>query len=417
MNIKFVTFGCKVNAGEDQYYLSQLIEQGFREADNMEDAHIAVINTCAVTEHAAKKSAAYISKLRKEYPYLKIVVTGCLTEEKGLDLKNYGADIVVTNGSKSQIVNHILNFTDGSIKAGSGGFAGGALKSHTQSKTRAFFKIQDGCDAFCTYCIIPKLRGMPKSMPKEDVIDGFKSLLDLGYKEIVLVGIHIGLYGKDLNMSITDILEELIKIEGDFRIRLTSIEINEITPRLLNLIKENNKICPHLHIPLQSGSDKILSLMGRKYTKDDYINTIKNARSIINNVTVGSDIIAGFPYESEEDFNDTLHTLSLAGTEFFHAFAYSERKGTIAENMDNQIPQKIKEARSAKLREMGHKSLMKLYESSIGKTYTVLSEKGNKGHSENYMLIHYNKNILPNNFIKVKVTNIKDNKLYGEVTS
>ena len=415
MNIYFVTFGCKVNAGEDQYYLSQLIEQGFKEAASIHDADIVVINTCAVTETAAKKSAHYIEKLRKENKDLKIIVTGCLTEEKGAALKEYGADIIVTNGSKSELVNHIINLTDGYIKASNGSFAGGAYLSHTKTKTRAFFKIQDGCDACCTYCIIPELRGKPKSMPKDEVISGFKKLLSLGYKEIVLVGIHIGLYGKDLGLNITDILEELVKIEGDFRIRLTSIEINEIDDRLLNLIKNNKKICPHLHIPLQSGCDKILSLMGRKYKKDDYINIIAKARKLIPNVTIGSDIIAGFPEETDDDFNETLKTLKSAGTEFYHAFPYSERKGTVAENMENKVDIKIREERAAKLREQGHISLMNLYKNSIGKTYTVLSEKGNKGHTENYMLVHYNKNIEPNLFIKVLITDIKDGKLYGQV--
>ena len=326
MNIYFITFGCKVNAGENQYYLSQLIEQGFTEALSIQDADIAVINTCAVTETAAKKSARYIEKLKKEHKDLKIIVTGCLTEEKGAALKEYGADIIVTNGSKSELVNHIINLTDGYVKAARGSFAGGALLSHTSSKTRAFFKIQDGCDACCTYCIIPELRGSPKSMPKDEVISGFKKLLSLGYKEIVLVGIHIGLYGKDLGLNITDILEELVKIEGDFRIRLTSIEINEIDDKLLYLIKDNRKICPHLHIPLQSGCDKILSLMGRKYKKDDYIKIIKKSKDIIPNVTIGSDIIAGFPEELDDDFNDTLITLKTTGTEFYNAFPYSERK-------------------------------------------------------------------------------------------
>lgn len=415
MNIKFITFGCKVNTGEEQYYLSQLIEQGYRESDSIENANIVVINTCAVTEHAAKKSASYITKLRKEYPELKIVVTGCLTEEKGVDLKSNGADIVVTNGSKSDIINHILNLTDGSIKAGFGNFSGGALKTHTQSKTRAFFKIQDGCDAFCTYCIIPQLRGMPKSMPFNEVIDGFKLLLQAGYKEIVLVGIHIGLYGKDNGYTICDILEELVKLEGDFRIRLTSIEINEIDDRLLHLIKNNNKICPHLHIPLQSGSNKILSLMGRKYKKEQYISLIKKAREIIPNVTIGSDIIAGFPNEEESDFLESMDTLKQAETEFYHTFPYSERSGTVAEKMDNKVNVKIREERAAALREQGKKSLYSLYEKSVGKIFTVLSEKGMKGHTENYMLVYYNKDIAPNNFITVKITGIKDNKLYGEV--
>ena len=415
MNIYFVTFGCKVNAGEDQYYLSQLIEQGFKEASSIHDADIVIINTCAVTETAAKKSAHYIEKLRKENKDLKIIVTGCLTEEKGAALKEYGADIIVTNGSKSELVNHIINLTDGYIKASNGSFAGGAYLSHTKTKTRAFFKIQDGCDACCTYCIIPELRGKPKSMPKDEVISGFKKLLSLGYKEIVLVGIHIGLYGKDLGLNITDILEELVKIEGDFRIRLTSIEINEIDDRLLNLIKNNKKICPHLHIPLQSGCDKILSLMGRKYKKDDYIKLIEKARSIIPNVTIGSDIIAGFPEETDDDFNETLKTLKSAGTEFYHAFPYSERKGTVAENMENKVDIKIREERAAKLREQGHISLMNLYKNSIGKTYTVLSEKGNKGHTENYMLVHYNKNTEPNQFVKVVLTEINNGKLFGKL--
>lgn len=415
MNIYFVTFGCKVNAGEDQYYLSQLIEQGFKEASSIHDADIVVINTCAVTETAAKKSAHYIEKLRKDNKDLKIIVTGCLTEEKGASLKEYGADIIVTNGSKSELVNHIINLTDGYITASKGSFAGGALLSHTNTKTRAFFKIQDGCDACCTYCIIPELRGKPKSMPKDEVISGFKQLLSLGYKEIVLVGIHIGLYGRDLGLNITDILEELVKIEGDFRIRLTSIEINEIDDRLLNLIKNNKKICPHLHIPLQSGSDKILSLMGRKYKKDDYINIIAKARKLIPNVTIGSDIIAGFPGETDDDFNETLKTLQSAGTEFYHAFPYSERKGTVAENMENKVDVKIREERAAKLREQGHISLMNLYKNSIGKTYKVLSEKGNKGHTENYMLVHYDKNTEPNKFINVKITEIKNGKLLGKV--
>lgn len=415
MNIYFVTFGCKVNTGEDQYYLSQLIEYGFQEAVNIDEADIVVINTCAVTETAAKKSSHYIEKLRKENADIKIIVTGCLTEEKGVLLKDYGADIIVTNGSKSELVNHILNLTDGYIKVSNGNFAGGAVLSHTNKKTRAFFKIQDGCDAYCTYCIIPSLRGKPKSMAKDDVISGFKSLLALGYKEIVLVGIHIGLYGKDLGINLIDILEELVKIDGDFRIRLTSIEINEIDDRLLNLIKDNNKICPHLHIPLQSGCNKILSLMGRKYTKDDYITVVKKARKIIPNVTIGSDIIAGFPNETDDDFNETLNTLQIAETEFYHAFPYSERKGTVAENMENKVDNKIREERASILRKQGLQAITRLYNSIIGNTYKVLSEQGNKGHTENYILIHYDKDIEPNNFINVLVTEIKNGKVYGKV--
>lgn len=415
MNIIFITFGCKVNSSEDQLTLSQLIEHGYSETTSMDEADIAVVNTCAVTENAAKKSLTYVTKLKKDYPDIKIIVTGCLTEDIGLSFKDYGADVVVTNGSKYNLAEHILNMTDGVEKAGTGLFYGGALKNKTATKTRAFFKIQDGCDAFCTYCIIPKLRGMPKSMPVQDVIKGFKDLLNIGYKEIVLVGIHIGLYGKDFNYSISELLKELVKIEGDFRIRLTSIEINEINDDLINLMAENSKICSHLHIPLQSGSDKILKLMGRNYTKQNYIDTIAYARSKINNLTIGSDIISGFPSETEEDFKETYNTLVTAKTEFYHSFPYSERKGTPASEMDNKVPVDIREQRASILRKHNNEVLNDLYKSSIGKTYTVLTEKGMKGHTDNYMLIHFDKDIKPNNFIQVTATHIENNKLYGKV--
>ncbi len=415
MNIYFITFGCKVNTSEEQYYLSKLIDYGFKKANSLDEASIVVINTCAVTENAAKKSSYEIEKIRKKYANIKIVVTGCLTEEKGAILKNYGADVIVTNGSKSDIVSHIINTTDGFINAENSKFSGGAFTKNIACKTRAFFKIQDGCDAYCSYCIIPTLRGKPKSMPEDKVIEGFKSLLKLGYKEIVLVGIHIGLYGKEINTNITNILEKLVQIDGDFRIRLTSIEINEISDKLLYLMRDNKKICPHLHIPLQSGCNKILSLMNRKYKKDDYLSIIEKARNIIDNVTIGSDIIAGFPSETDTDFKETLDTLLRATTEFYHAFPYSDRKNTPAFNMKNQINMKIREERAKILREQGKVALNNLYQKSIGKIYRVLSEKGNKGHAENYILIHYNKNIEPNNFINVKVTEIKDNKLYGKV--
>lgn len=415
MNIIFITFGCKVNSSEDQLTLSQLIEHGYSETTSMDEADIAVVNTCAVTENAAKKSLTYVTKLKKDYPDIKIIVTGCLTEDIGLSFKDYGADVVVTNGSKYNLAEHILNMTDGVEKAGTGLFYGGALKNKTATKTRAFFKIQDGCDAFCTYCIIPKLRGMPKSMPVQDVIKGFKDLLNIGYKEIVLVGIHIGLYGKDFNYSISELLKELVKIEGDFRIRLTSIEINEINDDLINLMAENSKICSHLHIPLQSGSDKILKLMGRNYTKQNYIDTIAYARSKINNLTIGSDIISGFPSETEEDFKETYNTLVTAKTEFYHSFPYSERKGTPASEMDNKVPVDIREQRASILRKHNNDVLNDLYKSSIGKTYTVLTEKGMKGHTDNYMLIHFDKDIKPNNFIQVTATHIENNKLYGKV--
>lgn len=415
MKVFFSSFGCKVNSSENRYFLSVLKEKGFVEAENVDDTDIIVINTCAVTQIAAKKSKNHISKMRERNRSAKIIVTGCLAEEYGIVLKETGADIVVSNGSKSSLTEHILNLSDGFTAASEGAFSGGAVINASEGKTRAFFKIQDGCDAMCSYCIIPFLRGEPKSMPIEDAERNFRSLLSLGYKEIVLVGIHIGLYGRELGYNIYSLLKRLAEMEGDFRIRLTSIEVNEIDDSLLSLIAENDKICRHLHIPLQSGSDRILSLMNRRYKRRDYMDTVLKARSAIPDITIGSDIIAGFPDESENDFKDTLDCLAEAGTDFFHAFPYSERPGTPASSMENKVPLKERHNRSEIIREQGRLAQLNLYERLIGKKMRVLTEKGSKGHADNYVLIHFDKKIAANKFIDVRAEYVKDGKLYGNI--
>lgn len=414
MKISFITFGCKVNTSENELLSGELTALGFCVSVPAE-ADVIVINTCAVTEVAAKKCASYISSLRKKRPDVRIIVTGCLTGVQGTDLKALGADAVITNGSKSSLKEHIISLTDGLIPVKNAQFYGGEALNST-SKTRAFFKIQDGCDAFCSYCIIPSLRGSPRSKPYEEAVADFRALIHKGFKEIVLVGIHIGMYGRGTPYNLSDLLEAVTEIPGDFRVRLSSIETNEITDKLISLMAERSeKICPHLHIPLQSGSDKILKSMGRRYLSADYIKAALNAKNRIKGLTIGSDVIVGFPGETESDFNGTIKTLKAAGATFIHVFPYSKRGGTKAAAMQDHLPDTEKEERASELRSIWADVLLTSMHEMKGKVCRVLSERGNKGRSANYMPVVFSGDVLPNNFINVLITGEKNGFLTGEI--
>lgn len=403
-----MTYGCKVNIAEEELSSEELSLIGYERVPSVELADIALINTCAVTEGAAKKSYRTVEKLRIDNPSLKIAVTGCLATDSDADLKAAGADIVITNGSKADILKHLISYTDGLLPIGGGVFSGG-IKHSVDGKTRGFFKIQDGCDAFCSYCIIPRLRGTPRSMPIDDAVDAFRRSVSAGLKEIILVGIHIGLYGKGSGYGIIDLLRRLINIHGDYRIRLTSIEVTELTAELLELIASSGgKICPHLHIPLQSGSDRVLKSMGRHYTADDYIVAARLAKSIIPNLTIGADIIVGFPGETEAEFSETLETVNSAGVDFIHQFQYSDRRGTAASMMTDKVAASIKKARALKLAELASSRKEQLLKDSVGKSYKVLIERGGKGHSENYILVRPESPAPINTFQDVLI------KSYGE---
>ncbi len=417
------SFGCKVNIAEEELILSKLLSNGFTQTNNQSLAEIMIINSCAVTETAAKKVEDYIKKSKEQLPHLKIVMTGCLANDKILKSKD-NIDLIIDNFSKELIVEYITTYfgcnstenidqllDDKAIFTG-------VVKSADSKRTRNYFKIQDGCDAKCSYCIIPTLRGKSKSLDINTSIESFTNAIKSGYKEIVLVGIHIGLYGKEHGYNFTELVKRLIKVKGDFRIRFSSLEVNEIDDELINIMSDNqNKISSHLHIPLQSGSDNILKLMNRYYLKDEYINTALKAKEKIANLTIGSDVIVGFPSETDDDFNDTVKTLSTATTDFFHIFQYSDRVGTVASNMDNKIDPTLKKSRMKILQELASKKYQELVDKSIGKTFRVLTEKGDKGHTDNYLNIHLNNtlNIEPNKFHNVVITELEDNKLYGDI--
>lgn len=405
MKVYFYTQGCKVNQVETENLKLDAESKNISVVNTLEDSDIVIINSCAVTDNAVKKLKIFIKKTKLNFPHKKIAITGCgadMLKEKAKEL----ADIVITNSGKTNIFDYILkgedNFEDIQFVEHFEEFNENLVKD----KTRGYLKIQDGCDAYCSYCIIPSLRGKPRSRKVESVIAAFKNFIENGYKEVVLVGIHIGKYGKDINTSLKHLLNELVKIDGYFRIRLSSLEVNEIDDELINLILSNKKFSPHFHIPLQSGSDKILKLMNRNYTKNEFIEVVKKIKKVNPDCIVGSDVIVGFPGEGEYEFEETKQTIFDAGLNYIHVFPYSEREGTKAANMSGSVPIKIRNDRAKHLREISESLRFNFAKKFFGRDVEVLVEKDNKGLTDNYLESVILSNEVRNTFIKGRVVGV-----------
>ena len=421
MTVAVYTLGCKVNIYESEFVISLLKKNSYEIVDFNEKADIYIINTCSVKNESDKKNRKIINEAKRRNKDAIIVVMGCYSQ---VNPNLIEADIVIGNKDKSKIIELLdecikkkekikkiydirkTNFETMSI-------------DKFENHTRAFVKIQEGCNAFCSYCIIPFTRGGLRSKDEDEAVNEITTLVNNGYKEIVLTGIHTGRYGIEKNTSLEHLLNRLVKIPNIFRIRLSSIEINEITPGILELIKNNKIMAKHLHIPLQSGSDKILKLMNRKYNIEFYINKINEIRKLIPNISITTDLIVGFPNETEEDFNDTLKVLNDIKFTKIHTFPYSIRKGTVAASMDNQVDGTIKKERVHKVLEISDKYELEFYKSQINQTYEVVTElkKNNTciGHTTNYIPVTLNEK-LNNEIVNVKITDVKAiDKVYGIV--
>ncbi|PLX66822.1 MAG: tRNA (N(6)-L-threonylcarbamoyladenosine(37)-C(2))-methylthiotransferase MtaB [Denitrovibrio sp.] len=415
------TFGCKVNQVESEKIVNELTCFNLELTENINKAEVIIFNTCAVTERAEKKFRSMIKKAKIENPSVLIAVTGCAAEKEKEKLKSLGADIVVTNSGKMDILEHIKSRTDHleSIFSSDGFIDAENISMAT--RTRAFVKIQDGCDSNCSYCIIPSLRGLPVSRSTESILSEVKGLVEKGYKEIVPVGIHVGKYGLDLDndIDLPALVEKIVRIEGDFRIRLTSIELNEMTDRMVNLLVNNqDKICRHYHIPLQSGSTHTLQVMNRKYTADEYISKLNELKMKVPDASLGADIIVGFPGETDEHFNETVDTVRRSGLEHIHVFSYSDRSGTVASEMKNKVPSKVKSARSKELRDIASELKAVAANKMIGKTLRVLTQKDNTAITDNYFTVKFKEGVEPNLFLDVLITNAyKDGTLKGDIVN
>ena len=344
------SLGCKVNSYECSALASLLIQRGYIQDESNPD--IVIVNTCSVTHVADQKSRQHIRKFRNEFPNAVIVVMGCYSQGNGeFVLKECGADIVLGTSKRSEIPLKIEEFLQNRTKN---------IDINSETRTfdyddlgitacseniRAYLKVQDGCDNFCTYCLIPYRRGRSRSRPLEQCITEAKQLVNLGYKEIVVTGIHIGMYGKDINTNFSTLIEELCKIENLYRIRISSLEESEIDEKLIYLLNHEDKLAKHLHIPLQSGSDTTLKRMGRRYDSNSFYNKLSTIRSLLPNVCFTTDVIVGFPGESEENFLETYNFIKKVGFNQIHVFPYSPRSGTPAEKYKDQINPKIKKER------------------------------------------------------------------------
>ncbi len=417
VNFYISTLGCKVNQSESNAISDYLLKHGANSTDE-KNANVLVVNSCAVTVQAASKTRHELRRLRRDNNHALLIFMGCYVEQSELEEDIYDlADILIGTSDKSIIYDVIykyanneteIDFKDLSTRKNN---VFSELSGVADSKrTRAQVRIQDGCENFCTYCIIPYLRGPERSRKKENVIKEIKSLEKLGYKEIVLTGIHLGSYGNDFNCDcdLAFLIKDILTRTDISRIRLSSIEPKEITKDLMELYKSNKRLMPHLHIPLQSGSNKILNKMNRKYTTDEYRELIKTIRRNIQNIAITTDLIVGFPGETDKDFEDTYNFVKSINFTQMHVFRYSKREGTVAANMVNQIDGNIAKIRSKRIRDLAKIMGENYTEKMIENSYNVLIEQKleeNKyfGHADNYTKVIIEHNSLMCN----KIYNIK----------
>lgn len=402
MKFNIITLGCKVNAYESNVMKEKLIDKGYQYTDS-NDADIFIINTCTVTNQADNKSLKMIRHVKKINKNAIIVVVGCLVESNRKQIEENGfADIIIGNIGKSRIVEYIERFKNNLE----------SLKEedimHTKfepmvlnnfDKTRAFVKIQDGCNNFCSYCIIPFTRGNVRSKAKEDVLLEVTDLVRNGHKEIVLTGIHTGNYGAEFeNYKFKDLLKDLVNIPKLERIRISSIEMNEINDEIIDLFKNYPILVDHIHMPIQSGSNKILKSMHRKYDKDEFINKVKRIRKVRPNISITTDLIVGFPTETEEDFNETIETIKKINFSKIHVFPYSKRDGTVAASMKNQVDDVTKKQRVKKILELSSELEKDYMNKFINDEVVFIPEVYRDG----YIIGH------TGNYLQIKIKGTKD---------
>lgn len=400
--VSFITLGCKVNQYESNAMAQKFINNGYKLVGHDEISDIYVVNTCTVTNMSDRKSRQMLRKVKQLNKNSILVACGCYAQIAKNELeKIQEIDLVLGNSEKKDIVTYVEEFAKSKSKKieiedimNKKDFVDFGDISYTE-KTRAVIKIQDGCDRFCSYCIIPYARGRVRSRKSESIISEIKNIAKKQIKEIVITGIHIASYGKDFtkNYRLIDLLEEINSIKGIERIRLGSIEPLLITKEFINRLGKLEKVCHHFHLSLQSGCDSTLKRMNRRYTTEQFRNIVGILRGKYDDVILTTDIIVGFPQESEQEFQETCNFLKEINFYKMHIFKYSQRKGTKAAQMYGQIDSNVKEQRSKKLIELSRVNEQKYNKEYIGKEVEVLFEEKkngiNIGHTRNYILVHY----------------------------
>lgn len=415
--------GCKSNQFETSLIKENLIKNNFEEVKNIKDADFYILNSCSVTHKSDNEAFYHLRSAKHKNPNIKTVLTGCIAQiEKEELLKNDYIDFVIGNDNKLRLYEYLdvgekYCVSDVMIQDK---FNEVALSD--TSKTRASLKIQDGCDNRCTYCIIWKARGKSRSASSEFIINQINNFAQAGYKEVVLTGIHIGQWGKEFGLGLIDLLEDIEEKTYIPRYRLGSLNPTEINDELLNFLQKSDKFCPHFHLSLQSANDKTLRSMNRFYKTDFYLSQIEQINQMFDLPFLGSDIIAGFAGETDDDFEITRKNLESSGLSQIHTFPYSVRKGTIGESMEGQVPDEIKEKRADIIKGISKEKYSNFVQKNIGKVHEVLIEKhtdkhsGNlKGVTRNYLTVQIvsDREDLYNTLQKVKLTEYKNGIIYG----
>lgn len=431
MNIHFKTFGCKVNLYETENMKQNFASHGYTISENEKNCDIYVINSCTVTESGDKKMFKELRRIRRENPDAVIAVTGCYPqafpdEASALD----EADIVTGTKNRSELLFIIENYLQTKEKQiNVCGYSSGDLFEDMQNSgytgnTRAFIKIQDGCNMFCSYCIIPYSRGRFRSKPPEKLRDETENLAKAGYHEIVLVGINLSFYGIEFGLRLADAVENVCSVEGVERVRLGSLEPEMISDEDIKRLSAQPKLCPQFHLSLQSGCGRTLKAMNRRYTPNDYETLVNKLRSNFDNCAITTDVMVGFPGETEEDFAESLEFVKNIGFSKVHVFPYSQRKGTPAAVMEDQIPTEVKNLRAKRMAEAAAESQRKFLESQVGLIVPVLFEREKEdklphGYTPNYTLVKiftkYLDKSLRNKIFYVKIIRLEEDYCVGEI--
>ena len=431
MKVAFCTLGCRVNVYESEAMTEKFIKAGYEVTSFDEESDVYVINTCTVTNMGDKKSRQMISRARRKNPDAIIAVVGCYSQIASEEVSNIeGVNVVLGTKNKGDIVFYVnkareekKQFVDVNDVLKNKHFEELKIEEY-QDKTRAFLKIQDGCNRFCSYCLIPFARGAVCSKEPELILNEVKELAKNGFKEIILSGIHIASYGVDLEgWSLIRVLEEVNRIDGIERIRIGSIDPTFFTDEVIEKISKLQKLCPHFHLSLQSGSDATLKRMNRHYTAQEYKLVLKKLRENIKNVSITTDVIVGFPGESEVEFEETYKFLNEIELSKMHIFKYSPRKGTKAADMMLQVDGNIKEKRSAKLIELNSILEKKFMDKFIGQEMSVLFEEEMKGkegyyvgYTPNYIKVIVESEVsLEGKILNVKLIEVENENMIGTI--
>jgi MiaB-like tRNA modifying enzyme len=422
------TLGCKLNFSETSTIGNQFLNKGYEVVEFKEKADIYVFNTCTVTEHADRECRQLVRRALRQNPNAYVIVTGCYAQLRPEEISHIqGVDAILGSNEKLKLFSLLEDFEKKDLACiyvspiNNSNEFGASYSTDADTRTRAYFKIQDGCDYNCSFCTIPLARGSSRSMEPDAVLTEFKHLISTGYKEIILTGVNVGDYGKSFDTRLYDLLSRMVEKEGNFRIRISSIEPNLLSDDILQLTRQSEKMCKHFHVPLQSGSPQILKLMQRRYKAEYYSEVIHKATELISNLGIGVDVIVGFPGESEEDFLTTYNFIKDLPVSYLHVFTYSERPDTKAITMSSRVEIIERKRRNNMLRILSDKKKNLFYESMIGRELEVLFESENndgkmKGFSSNYVRVcnDYDPTLI-NELSVVKIESVRDNLCHGTI--